>query len=87
MEQSLIISFVFDILILVSCLFLVVLIMLHERNVDKLKTQIDYLESVCQQAVEVAERAEKRAEELNRKIQQEKTKSFFQGLNKGRKGN
>jgi len=73
------ISFIFDILMLVSCFLIAIAIMFAEKKIQEYIDEVKYLRSCCKQAILVAKQAEEKANEVQQKLKSEKTKSFFQG--------
>ena len=74
------ISFIFDILILVSCLMLLGAIMFAEKKIREYITEVKYLRSVCEQAIKDFDRLEERVGELEKRSTLKTTKAYYQGI-------
>ena len=64
---------------------LVIVIILLLNKVQKYRDEVEYLKSVCEQAVKVSEQTEKKLNDHIKKQKLYNTKSYFQGYTKGRK--
>ena len=79
------IEIIIEFLIYIPLFTLVILMYLLLNKVQKYRNEVEYLKSVCEQAVKINEQTEKK---LNEHISKQKfysTKSYFQGYTKGKK--
>ena len=76
---------IIDFLIYVPLFALVVLVLLLLHKVQEYRDEVEYLKSICKQAVKISEQTEKKLDEHISKQKLYGTKSYFQGYTKGRK--
>ena len=76
---------IIDLLIYIPMITLIIVVLLLLQKVQEYRDEVEYLKSVCEQAVQVSEQTEKKLNEHISKSKQNNKRSFMIGYEKGRK--
>lgn len=76
---------IIDFLIYIPMLTLVVLVYILLCKVQKYRDEVEYLKSICEQAIQINKQTEKKLEEYNTKNKRSHKQSFMIGYQKGKK--
>lgn len=76
---------IIDLLIYIPLIALIIVVLLLLQKVQEYRDEVEYLKSVCEQAVQVSEQTEKKLDEHISKSKNSHKRAFIIGYEKGKK--